>query len=178
MSLQVRKVVSYVEKTLIEGGRAAERPLVMIIAAAVIRNPWAGLPFQQDLRPKILSTMWPGTRVVTHAFDMGDWQPDQKDSVTGRQIYLWIVPARIGGTWTIKSADTTFTLEIKQKYQEITGSASIDGQSVPLRDTLLNGAEFGFAVDIKGLPYRFQGHVIGDRIEGLRNEWRGTRNGG
>ena len=59
MSLQVRKVVSYVEKTLIEGGRAAERPLVMIVAAAVIRNPWAGLPFQEDLRPAILEAAPP-----------------------------------------------------------------------------------------------------------------------
>ena len=59
MSLQVRKVVSYVEKTLIEGGRAAERPLVMIVAAAVIRNPWAGLPFQEDLRPGILEAAPP-----------------------------------------------------------------------------------------------------------------------
>ncbi|MEN4920549.1 amino acid synthesis family protein [Achromobacter spanius] len=58
-SLQVRKVVSYVEKTLIEGGRAAERPLVMIVAAAVIRNPWAGLPFQEDLRPGILEAAPP-----------------------------------------------------------------------------------------------------------------------
>jgi hypothetical protein len=48
-----------VEKTLIEGGRAAERPLVMVIAAAVIRNPWAGLPFQEDLRPKILEAAPP-----------------------------------------------------------------------------------------------------------------------
>ena len=59
MSLQVRKVVSYVEKTLIEGGRAAERPLVMIVAAAVIRNPWAGLPFQENLRPQILEAAPP-----------------------------------------------------------------------------------------------------------------------
>ena len=59
MSLQVRKVVSYVEKTLIEGGRPAERPLVMIVAAAVIRNPWAGLPFQEDLRPGILAAAPP-----------------------------------------------------------------------------------------------------------------------
>ncbi len=47
MAYEVRKIISYVEKTCIEGGKPAERPLVMIVAAAVIRNPWAGLPFQK-----------------------------------------------------------------------------------------------------------------------------------
>lgn len=44
------------------------------------------------LRPKILSDMKPGSRVVSHAFDMGDWAPQQKVSVDGRTVFLWIVP--------------------------------------------------------------------------------------
>lgn len=46
------------------------------------------------LRPKILSTMKPGARVVSHAFDMGDWTPEQKVSVDGRSVMLWTVPKR------------------------------------------------------------------------------------
>ena len=46
------------------------------------------------LRPKILSDMKPGTRVVSHAFDMGDWAPEQKVTVDGRTVYLWTVPPR------------------------------------------------------------------------------------
>ncbi|MFN3888757.1 MAG: SAM-dependent methyltransferase [Beijerinckiaceae bacterium] len=46
------------------------------------------------LRPKILSDMKPGSRVVSHAFDMGDWKPEQKVSVDGRTVFLWIVPPR------------------------------------------------------------------------------------
>jgi hypothetical protein len=128
-----------------------------------------------DLRPKILDTMWPGTRVVSHAFDMGDWQPDQKDSVTYRQVYLWIVPAKVNGRWRIEGGAGTFTVSIEQTYQKISGTAEIDGKKMPLRDPTLSGAEVGFAVEIKGLPYRFQGLVNGDRIDGRRNEWRGSR---
>jgi hypothetical protein len=131
-----------------------------------------------DLRPRVLDDMWPGTRIVSHAFDMGDWEPDQKDSVTGRQIYLWIVPAKVGGRWTFEGDGNKFTVTIEQKYQKITGTAEIDGKKMPIRDATLNGAEIGFAVDIKGLPYRIQGLVNGDRIDGRRNEWRGTRTGG
>ena len=46
------------------------------------------------LRPKIWSDMKPGSRVVSHAFDMGDWAPEQKVTVDGRTVYLWIVPPR------------------------------------------------------------------------------------
>ena len=68
-----------------------------------------------------------------------------------------------------------FTVTIQQKYQEIGGTAEIGGKSVPLRDATLSGAEIGFAIDINGMPHRFQGIVTGDRIDGRRNEWRAAR---
>ena len=54
------------------------------------------------LRPRILDEMRPGTRIVSHAFDMGDWKPDQRDQVGYRNVYLWIVPAKVDGN-TIKA---------------------------------------------------------------------------
>ncbi|NBE06035.1 amino acid synthesis family protein [Paragemmobacter ruber] len=53
MPAQIRKTLLHVETTLIEGGRAAPTPLKLIAAAAVIRNPWAGMGFVQDLKPAI-----------------------------------------------------------------------------------------------------------------------------
>ncbi|MGZ5223395.1 MAG: SAM-dependent methyltransferase, partial [Burkholderiales bacterium] len=53
------------------------------------------------LRPTILN-MKPGTRVVSHAFTMDDWQADQVDSSEGRTAYMWIVPAKAAGTWRIE----------------------------------------------------------------------------
>jgi len=46
------------------------------------------------LRPKLWSDLKPGTRVVSHAFDMGDWQPEKTTSVDGRTIYFWTIPAK------------------------------------------------------------------------------------
>ena len=48
----------------------------------------------QKLRPKLLAELKPGTRVVSHAFDMGDWKPDAHQDVDGRTIYLWTIPKR------------------------------------------------------------------------------------
>ncbi|BAI74477.1 hypothetical protein AZL_a09460 (plasmid) [Azospirillum sp. B510] len=53
MVLEVRKTVLYVENTLIEGGRKAEKPLTLIAAAAVLKNPWAGRGYVEDLKPEI-----------------------------------------------------------------------------------------------------------------------------
>jgi hypothetical protein len=53
MPAQIRKTLLHVETTLIEGGRAAPKPLKLIAAAAVIRNPWAAMGFVQDLKPAI-----------------------------------------------------------------------------------------------------------------------------
>jgi cyclopropane fatty-acyl-phospholipid synthase-like methyltransferase len=46
------------------------------------------------LRPKLLRELKPGTRIVSHAFTMGDWEPQQTQEVDGRMIYFWTVPAR------------------------------------------------------------------------------------
>jgi SAM-dependent methyltransferase len=46
------------------------------------------------LRPKLLGELRPGTRVVSYAFDMGDWQPAKTAEAGGRKVYLWVVPER------------------------------------------------------------------------------------
>jgi SAM-dependent methyltransferase len=46
------------------------------------------------LRPKLLQDLKPGTRVVSHSFDMGDWKPDKEVEVDGATIYLWTIPAK------------------------------------------------------------------------------------
>jgi SAM-dependent methyltransferase len=46
------------------------------------------------LKPKLLSDLKPGTRVVSHSFDMEDWKPDKEETVDGRHLYLWTIPAK------------------------------------------------------------------------------------
>ena len=48
------------------------------------------------LRPRLLAELKPGTRIVSHQFDMGTWKPERKLELNGRTIYLWTVPARKG----------------------------------------------------------------------------------
>ena len=46
------------------------------------------------LKPRLLAELKPGTRIVSHSFDMGDWTPDKKIELDGRSIYFWVVPAK------------------------------------------------------------------------------------
>ena len=75
------------------------------------------------LRPVLLK-LKPGTRVVAHDFDLGDWKPDQKITVR-KNVMLWIVPAKIDGRWRLQfplaSGPQTWDLDIRQKHQEIDG---------------------------------------------------------
>jgi len=113
------------------------------------------------LRPVILEDLRPGTRVVSHAFDMGDWAPDKTIVVNSRNVYKWVVPARVGGTWTVTDADgKTFTIELKQEYQTVGGTAVIERRVFPLAYASLNGSRLDFTVQGK----HYSGEVDGDRI--------------
>lgn len=120
------------------------------------------------LRPKILSDMKPGTRIVSHAFDMGDWEADQKDTVAGKNVFFWIVPAKVEGKWTVDGAQK-MTLALSQKYQMVGGRAEIDGKSVDVTNGRLKGTEISFTVN--GQTYR--GKVNGNAIEGAN--WKASK---
>lgn len=135
----------------------------------------------QKLRPKILSDMKPGTRVVSHAFSMGDWKPDLTEEVEGRTIYLWVVPARVTGQWKMQQSQGKgdINLTLKQKYQEFTGEATMDGKAMRVRDGRIRGNEIIFALETKpGESQIFRGRVNGQSIEaigGQKQAWLAKR---
>ena len=125
------------------------------------------------LRPTILS-MKPGTRVVSHAFTMDDWEPDQTDSADGRTAYLWIVPARVDGTWQTASGE----IVLKQKYQKLSGTLKSGNGAASISGGKLNGVQIRFNAN----GVRYSGRVNGDRIEGTAQasaggttKWSATR---
>lgn len=114
------------------------------------------------LRPTILK-MKPGTRVVSHSFLMGDWQPDQRtdDSLA----YMWIVPADVAGTWTFEARDKqdAFTVHFDQTFQEISGTAGKDKRSIT--NASLRGDSLQFTYDDGGTPVKVAARVKGKRID-------------
>lgn len=120
------------------------------------------------LRPKILATAKPGARVVSHAFTMGDWKPDMTDTVDGRHVFLWIVPARVDGHRQVRQGpgQSDLNLDIKQSYQEFTGKATTNGRSSDIRDGRIRGTEISFTYEPQpGQARTFRGRVNGQLIE-------------
>jgi len=136
------------------------------------------------LRPTLLG-MRPGTRVVSHAFNMGDWAPDETSVVDGYTAYMWIVPAKVHGRWQASGPAGPFELLLDQNYQKFTGKVSGKGLTPNLTDPLLEGASLQFTlIDNGGRFVRFRGTVNGDSIKGTAQtpdgrsvEWSARRSG-
>ncbi|MCX8004186.1 MAG: class I SAM-dependent methyltransferase [Burkholderiaceae bacterium] len=119
------------------------------------------------VRHRILA-MKPGTRVTSHQFTMGDWAPDETAEADYRSAYLWIVPARVGGTWTFREAGgQPFSVTLTQTFQKISGEVVQGGSRQPLVGATLSGDRISFAFnDGRGVTRTFNGTVRGNEMTG------------
>ena len=132
------------------------------------------------LRPRILSDLAPGTRVVSHAFTMGDWDSDQYETVDGRSLYLWIVPAKVAGTWQIQHPGGPITVQMAQHFQKVTATARRNGSQLGVSRAMLRGDRLNLVLDDGGKPLQFVGQVRGDTIaalaaDGAEQGWQANR---
>ena len=122
-----------------------------------------------QLRPKLLRELKPGTRIVSHAFDMGDWEPDDIGQVRDKTFYYWVVPANISGTWRWSLASSMGAwhneLFLNQEFQEVSGKVNIQGWQHRIREPRLLGDQLSFR-----LRYNFEGQNIAMRFNGRVNE--------
>jgi hypothetical protein len=138
-----------------------------------------------DLRPIILEQMRPGARVVSHAFNLGDWVPDATDNIRHRVLLYWTVPARVAGRWRVESDDGNFNLNVTQTFQTFEATADVDrrllgklieAHTAAVKDGRLDGAEIRFAVDLGEGIRVFRGRVDGDAIHGILPQgWKAVR---
>jgi len=126
------------------------------------------------LRPRILAQMRPGTRVVSHDFDMGDWHYDQRRRVGNATVFLWIVPAQVQGNWTLTEGNRSVPLTIDQDFQRFTGTAAGD---VRIEQGRIDGTAIRFIANIGNGRRAYEGTVQGNRITGTGAgpTWSATR---
>ncbi len=134
------------------------------------------------IRPKILSDLEPGARVVSHAFSMGDWDPDHHEKVDGRDVYFWIVPAQVEGEWQVRNGDQDIAVTFEQTFQNLSGTATIDGKEIPIENGKIRGDQVTFTIDDgSGKPGTLSGRIDGGRItpadqqSGSAGKWEANR---
>ena len=134
------------------------------------------------LRPKILN-LKPGTRVVSHAFTMGDWEPDERAEVEGRTAMLWIVPAKVEGDWSLKGPNSgAYDVALKQTYQKLSGTVRHGNATAQIEDGKVMGDSVQFTFVEGGKKSRFVGRANGNQLTGAidggataQMNWSGMR---
>ena len=134
------------------------------------------------VRPKLLATLKPGTRLVSHDYNFGEWPPDEQmvldapDKPVGRdkksKVFFWVLPANAAGTWRWELAGagktSVFNLKVAQNFQMITASMNVDGAVWPVENARLRGEQISFgAIDPRDKSrYQFTGRIVAHDISG------------
>lgn len=137
----------------------------------------------EKLRP-VLLTLKPGTRVVTHDYDMGEWHPDGQKALdvpekevgdAGKSyIFFYVVPGKIAGKWesliSIGGRGVLYEFEFDQSFQKVGGDARVDGKLARLPLFKVRGDRVSFEAELPqgaGLvKHRFEGRIKEHTIEG------------
>ena len=139
------------------------------------------------LKPTLLA-LKPGTRIVSHHFTMGHWEPDESFRIEGRSGFLWLVPADVRGRWRISLQgdplpDNAIAVRFEQTLQQLRSSGARGGQAINVIGARLRGTEISFtAFDRDGQSRQFHGHVDGTQMRGessvdgrASQRWSATR---
>ena len=133
------------------------------------------------LRPKLLRELTPGTRVVSHDFDMGKWIADREmfleDYWEVHTVYLWSIPANVTGTWTwtlpVDGKRVDFSLKLEQKFQTLTGKIRVGFMDYPVSVEAgkIQGTKLRFSFERKAggssQHLFFEGIAVGHSLEGI-----------
>jgi len=137
------------------------------------------------LKDKLLNELKPGTKILSHDYNIADWEAEQVDSfdledkiaisgVTTTILYLYRVPARVAGQWTarfpagISRSPVQLNLETARVVR-VTGKARIGGRDVAIGSGKLKGEEIRFDLIANDRIYEFKGRVRGDAMDGTVN---------
>ncbi len=132
------------------------------------------------IRSRLLATLKPGTRIVSHDYGMGDWAPDYQEELAApgksvgvgqrSKIYYWVVPGTAAGRWRGRLAPdgkpVELELAIQQKFQALEGTLGTGGRNVRIEHGKLTGEQIDFSATVNGVPYRFSGRIVRHAIEG------------
>ncbi|MCE2946950.1 MAG: SAM-dependent methyltransferase [bacterium] len=154
------------------------------------------------LRPKLLAELRPGSRIVSHDYNMGDWQAEESVTmqVPEKQVgnpgvsyvYLWIVPANVSGNWQWKlPGGQPVEVAVRQRLQDLEVRGTAAGRPMNVSLTTLRGEDvrISAAVELNGrtLRHDFVGRARGETIEGTvrtfdrveqTSPWSAVRTGG
>ncbi len=127
------------------------------------------------LRPLLLEKLEPGAKIVSHDFGMDEWKPDKFIKIGDHSVFLWIIPAGIGGTWMWKAGGEIFIMNAEQHFQKIVLNIKSGNVALPADNIFFSGKRISFSAfnPLNMKQYLYNGIVEGNNIKGfiqLRND--------
>jgi SAM-dependent methyltransferase len=140
------------------------------------------------IRSRLLATLKPGTRIVSHDYGMGEWPPDYQTELAApgktvgigqrSKIYYWMVPGRAAGRWlwwlAPEGKPVEFELALQQNFQVIEGTLTTGGSTARVENAKLTGESIAFSAVVGGTRYEFSGRITNHAIEGTARIARGV----
>ena len=140
------------------------------------------------IRGRLLATLQPGTRIVSHDYGMGEWTPDYLTELDApgktvglkqrSKIYYWMVPGKAAGRWRgrlpLESGPVEFDLAVQQSFQVLEGTLSAGGRTARIEKGRLAGERMEVVASVDGRRYEFTGRITRNAVEGKA---RLTQNG-
>lgn len=122
-----------------------------------------------QLRPHLLRNLKPGSRLVSHDFDMGTWKPDQFFREETSDIYFWVIPAQFRGRWAWNIDGKSFSMIANQEFQKIDMQLKDGNNLLPVTNNLLKGDRISFSAEnpSSGEKYIYSGRIEGKQITGV-----------
>ncbi|MBM3342790.1 MAG: methyltransferase domain-containing protein [Betaproteobacteria bacterium] len=149
-----------------------------------------------NLRTKIFNELRPGARVVSHDYHFGDWVADDRitfdvpekeliNGVPSATVYLWTIPAKVGGRWQIKvdGLAQPQAMELTQNFHQTRGNL-LDAKGANITDVAVKGESISFSIWHGGARHHYRGRVNGNAMSGVVNvngrdtKWQALRDGG
>ncbi len=163
----VEDKVSFIEENIFDTDISKASVVTMYLLNSV----------NKKLRPTLLEELKPGTRVVSHSFNMDEWEADKHLKVDQRNIYYWVIPANIEGKWNWQTGEDDFTVTVNQEFQKIESTLKNGNTTLNVKENILSGDKIKITAvnPSNGDEYEYNGIVSGDKINGTVNIKNGNR---
>jgi hypothetical protein len=158
------------------------------VSAATVMSIYLLPEVNLMIRTRLLATLKPGTRIVSHDYGMGEWRPDYQTELDApgktvgisqrSKIYYWMVPGHAAGRWVWRlggdGKPAEFELALQQNFQAIDGTLKTGGSTVRVENARLAGEDIAFSAAVGGARYEFSGRIHRHAIEGKARVVRGA----
>jgi hypothetical protein len=158
------------------------------VSAATVMSIYLLPEVNLMIRTRLLATLKPGTRIVSHDYGMGEWRPDYFTELAApgktvgigerSKIYYWVVPGRAAGRWVWRLArdgkPVDFELALQQNFQAIEGTLRAGRVTARVENARLAGEDIAFSAALDGARYEFSGRIYNHAIEGKARVTRGA----